>query len=76
MGVGSGRVQADEPAAEVLHEPHEPPRDAVAAELAIAGQPGVGPHGAEQPRPAGGEAGVDHERLDAGDLHESSGGRL
>src|SRR5437762_7493407 len=64
-----GRILADEPRAEILHESHEPARDPVAAELAVAREPVIRPDGAEQPRPRRLEAGVDDERLDRSDLH-------
>jgi hypothetical protein len=69
-----GRVLADEPRSEVLHEPDQSARDPVAAELAVAREPSVGADGAEQPWAAAREAGVEHERLDAGDLHDEASG--
>src|SRR5207244_2939228 len=63
------RVLADEPRAEILHEPDEPARDALAPELAVAREALVGADGAEVPWARRLEPGVDDERLDRGDLH-------
>jgi hypothetical protein len=64
-----GGVLADEARAEILDEPDQPAREALAAELAVAGEALVGADGAEVPGAMRLEPGVDDERLDRGDLH-------
>jgi hypothetical protein len=58
--------------AEVLDEAEQAASDPVGAELAIAGEPGIGADRAEQPGPRRSEVVADDEGIDAADLHASS----